>query len=46
MEGHRLQTPLGRVALIAPVLEDAIVKETPVLEDVIVEVTPVLRNTH
>ena len=46
LEGRRLQTPLGRVALVAPVLEDAIVKETPVLEDVVVEVTPVLRNSH
>ena len=35
-----MQTPLGRVALVAPVLEDAIVKETPVLEGGIAEVEP------
>ena len=38
LEGRHPQTPFGRVALIAPVLEGANVKVTPVLEGVIAKV--------
>ena len=33
-----MQTPLGRVALVAPIVESANAKETPVVEGVVVEV--------
>ena len=38
LEGRHLQTPFGRVALVAPVLEGANAKVTPVIEGVVVEV--------
>ena len=40
LEGCCLQTPLGRVALIAPIVESANAKETPVIEGVVVIVAP------
>ena len=38
LEGRYLQTPLDKVAVVAPIVESANAKETPVVEGVVVKV--------